>query len=137
MLRFVKKDDVHVEWDRIRIGLLAVQSNSVEDWLPEDVYMMLQGGACSLHIGENEAGEYMGFLILQVLPTFHAKRLHIWAAYSATKQSLMAVFWPQIQEIAKQVDVTKITFMSPREEWASAGKRLGFEPAQTQYQYKI
>lgn len=136
-LRIVKPEDISFEWDRVRAGLEAVRKTTSDDWLPEDIYMSIKLGNAALYIGEDEHGDYLGFLVMQVLPMFHGSKLHIWCAYSATKMPLMRSFFPQIQEIAKQVSAKKISFSSMREEWDKAAPRLGFKAGQTTYEFEV
>jgi hypothetical protein len=137
MLKPVSPQDLHFEWQRVREGLLVVQETTSDDWLPEDVYGMLMGGAAALFIGEDESGEYLGFLILQLQPMFHGKKLHVMCAYNASTRTLMHLVWPELQELARRHSAKKITFLSNREEWQAVAKRLGCSPAQTQYEYEI
>lgn len=135
MLRLINADDIGLEWDRVRAGLVEVKKETTDDWLPEDVYMSLKMGCSSLYIGENE-GEYVGFLVLRLISDFHHKRIEIWAAYSATTQPLMKLFWPQIQAIAKEVQASRISFLSARN-WDGGAKMLGFTPKQTVYEFNL
>lgn len=137
MLRAVEIKDICFEWDRVREGLVEVKKATTDDWLPEDVYMSLMSHGASLHIGENEQGDYVGFLVLQLVPTFHGKKLDIWAAYSATKKPLMRQFWPEIIALGQSAGANKITFRSKRDEWLIAAPKLGFVPGQTIYEHTL
>ena len=124
-------------WAAIRPGLEIVKKMTTDDWMPEDVYMMLKNGGATLYIGEGEAGDYLGFIVLRLIPTFHGSKIEIWCAYSATKKQLMSSYWPQIQEIAKQAGANKITFSSAREEWGVCAQRIGFEQKQVSYEFRL
>jgi hypothetical protein len=138
MLRYVEPKDISFEWDRVREGLLAIKPTTSDDWLPEDIYTAIKGGHCALHIGEDEEGNYLGFLVMQLIPSFHGQKLHIWCAYAATKKPLMRMFFPQIQDIARQAKATKISFSSMRDEWERVSKRLlGFKQGQTSYEFDL
>jgi hypothetical protein len=136
MLRWIEPKDIASEWERVRAGLVAVRKATTDDWLPEDVYMAVKQGHATLYIGES-AGEYLGFLVLRLAPTFHGARLDIWCAYSATPRPLMRRFFPEIQKIAKQAGAQAIGFSSAREEWQVAAKRLGFVPRQISYEFTL
>ena len=136
MLRQIDIAEVGREWDRVRTGLVEVKKMTTDDWLPEDVYMCLKTGAASLYIGEDETG-YLGFIVLRLVPTFQAKKVEIWAAYSATKRPLMRVYWPQIQELSKAAGASLISFSSARDEWQAGAKRLGFKPTQMTYEFTL
>lgn len=137
MLRAIQPKGIGSEWERVRAGLLIVKQATTDDWLPEDVYMLLKGGGATLFIGEDDAGEYLGFLVLRVVPTFHSSKLEVWAAYSATKTPLLARFWPAVQERAAAAGCTIISFASARDEWQAVGKRLGFTPKQVSYEFTL
>ncbi len=136
-MRYISPDDLIFEWERVRAGLLEVQKNSGDDWLPEDVYSTLKGGHSSLHIAEDKHGDYLGFVVLQLLPTFHGKRLHVWCAYSATNRPLLRILLAGLRDMAKNAGAYKITFSSAREEWFDACKRGGFEPTQTTFELRL
>lgn len=136
MLRQIDIAGIGREWDRVRAGLVEVKRMTTDDWLPEDVYMCLKTGAASLYVGEQD-GEYLGFVVLRLVSTYHAKKVEIWAAYSATKRPLMRLLWPQIQEISRDAGASLISFTSARDEWQAGAKRLGFKPQQTIYEFNL
>lgn len=137
MLRPIEIRDIGGEWDRVRAGLAEVKAATTDDWLPEDVYMTLKQGGATLYVGEDESGDYLGFVVMRLLPTFHGSKVEIWCAHSATKAPLMRTFWPQIQAIAAKTGASRISFSSAREEWAAAAKRLGFAPKQVNYEFTL
>jgi hypothetical protein len=136
MLRIIKPEHICGEWDRVRAGLVLLKERSVEDWLPEDVYMAIKAQNAALYVAE-DAGGYRGFLILQILPMFHSQRLHVWCAYSATDTPMLRLFLGALKDIATQHGIKKITFNSPRDEWEVVVKRGGFKATYTTYQLEI
>jgi hypothetical protein len=137
MLRLIDPKDLSFEWERVRAGLAEVKKHTSDDWLPEDVYMSVRQGHAALYVGEDDHGDYLGFLVMRLTNGFHSSSLEIWCAYAATKRPLMARFFPEIQKIAKQAGAGRITFLSAREEWLVAGRRLGFKPVQMKYECNI
>lgn len=137
MLRLIEPKDVAFEWERVRAGLLEVKKATPEDWIPEDAYLMIANGNASLWIAEGEQGEYLGFVILRHVPTFHDSKLFIWCAYSATKVPLMRRCMPKLVEIAKSLKASKIGFSSARDEWHAAAERIGFKAVQVSYEMDI
>lgn len=137
MLRLIDAKNLAPEWERVRAGLLEVKKATTDDWLPEDVYMALRTGAASLYIGVGQDGEYLGFIVLRLIQTFHGSKVEIWAAYSATSAPAMRTFLPHIKAVARNAGAGLITFLSAREEWAAAGRRLGFKPAQVTYELSL
>lgn len=137
MLRLIDAKGLAPEWDRVRAGLLEVKKATSDDWLPEDVYMALRTGAASLYIGVGPAGEYLGFIVLRLVQTFHGSKVEIWAAHSATTAPAMRTFWPHIKAVARNAGAGLISFSSAREEWAAGARRLGFKPAQVNYEFSL
>lgn len=137
MLRVIEPKHLAVEWERVRAGLVEVKKATTDDWLPEDVYMALRQGQASLYIGTGAGGEYLGFVVLRLVPTFHGSKVEIWCAHAATKAPLMRTFLPHIQAVARNVGADRISFSSAREEWAAAARRLGFSPKQVSYELTL
>jgi hypothetical protein len=137
MLRIIQPSEISFEWERVREGLIKLKPTTADDWMPEDIYMSIRQGQAALYVGEDEQGEYQGFLIMQVIPMFHGAKLHVWCAYSAAKQPLMRTYFSQLQDIARQVKAKKITFSSNREEWEIVSRRIGFRPAQMTYEFDL
>lgn len=137
MLTAIAPKDIGQVWEKVRAGLVEVQAATTSDWLPEDVYMSLKQANSVLFIGQDDAGEYQGFLVLRVVHTFHSTNLEIWCAHSASSTPLMRLYFPQIQDIARGAAADKITFLSTRPEWEAVGKRMGFTPGQTIYEFTL
>jgi len=137
MLRVIEPQHLAAEWDRVRAGLVEVKKATNDDWLPEDVYMSLRQGQSALYIGTGAVGEYLGFLVLRLVPTFHSAELEIWCAYAATKTPLMRRFLPHIKAVAKKAGATGITFASARDEWAAGARLLGAVPTMTTYKLPL
>lgn len=129
-MQLVQPDDLFRVWERVRVGLLEVLKHSAEDWLPEDVYMAIKSSNAALYMADR------GFLILQLIPMYHGKRLHVWCAFNDGRPALR-VFLNAVKGIAKEAGAKKITFSSPRDEWLSVGKRGGFRPAQTIFELEL
>lgn len=136
-LRPIEPRDISFEWDRVRAGLLIVKRATSDDWLPEDVYMAIKTGDAALFIGEDEHGDYLGFVVLKLVNTFHSKRLDIWAAYCSGKQPAIRLYLPKIKELAQRAGASGIGFSSARPEWLKAAPRFGFKPVQTTYELSI
>lgn len=136
-LRPVPPNEIGYEWELVRAGLLEVKKATSDDWLPEDVYMAIKTGAAALFIGEDQHGDYLGFLVLKLVPTYHGKRMDIWAAYCSGKQSAMRIYLPKIKELAQKAGAGSIGFTSARPEWAKAAPRIGFKSVQVTYEMQL
>ena len=126
MLRIVPPAEVKDYWPKIRPELEKMQGT--DGWIPEDVYMFLVGNHATLYVNDVE---WQGFVILQLLPNYSEKRLHMWIA--AGWGDMMA-YRDEVIEIAKQAGAKRITFESPRKGWEKAGPKYGFEPKRTIYE---
>jgi hypothetical protein len=137
MLRAIEPKHLGAEWERVRAGLVEVKKATTDDWLPEDVYMALRQGQAVLYIGSGDGSEYLGFVVLRKVTTFHGARIEVWCAYSATSVPLMRRFWPHIKAVARNAGADAIGFSSARDEWAAAARRLGFVPQQVTYEFNL
>ena len=137
MLRAIEPKDLSFEWDRVRAGLVEVKKATTDDWLPEDVYMAIRQGQAQLFMCEDEHGDYLGFVVLRLVHTFHGAEMLVWCAYAATPRPLLREFLPQIKELAGRAGAQRVSFSSARPEWATAARRLGFTPQQVTYALTI
>ena len=137
MLRVIEPQYLAAEWDRVRAGLVEVKKATTDDWLPEDVYMALRQAHASLYIGTGANGEYLGFVVMRLVPTFHGSRADVWCAHSATSRPALRAFLPHIKAIARNSGASRIGFSSARPEWAAAARRLGFTPKQASYELTL
>lgn len=137
MLRAIEPKHLAAEWERVRAGLLEVKKATNDDWLPEDVYMALRQGNATLYLGIGDADEYLGFVVLRLVPTYHSQKVEIWCAYSATSTPAMRRFFPHIKAVARNVGATLISFASARDEWEAGAARLGFKRSQVSYQFTL
>jgi hypothetical protein len=136
-MRYISPEALIFDWPTVKPGLEKVKEYTSEDWLVEDVYMSLKTNNSALYVEEDEHGDYLGFFIAQILPTYHGKRLHVWCAYAVDGKPMMRVFLRDLKDLAAQTGVKKITFTSPRDEWLIVAKRGGFKPAQITYELPV
>lgn len=134
-LQWIEPARLHEVWEEVRTGLLEVQKAG-DDWLAEDVYKSIKDGLSQLHMGYLE-GDYKGFIVTQQIPGYKGLKLHIWAVYSngSSKENLMELALPQVEEWAENIRATKITFSSNRRGWEK--NRLGFKPTVTIYEKEV
>jgi hypothetical protein len=135
-LTAISPADLGKQWERVRAGLLAVMKATTDDWLPEDVYHACKTGQAVLFVGHDGA-EWLGFVVLKLVPTFHGTRMDIWCAYSSGKMPAMRLYLPKIKELAKSAGAASIGFTSARPEWTRAAQRLGFRPMQIAYELTL
>ncbi len=102
-----------------------------DGWIPEDIYCFLLSGQASLYISEEG---WKGFAILQLLPNYAHKRLHVWVVQTTDDP---AIYMAEIEKIARDSGAVKITFDSPRRGWTKRAERLGFNPTSTRYEKEL
>lgn len=103
-------------WPQIRAGLELMPA---DDWIPEDVYSEVRSGAAVMHV-VTEQDEFLGFIAFQARETEFSRLpvLHVWLAYNAAGIDVIEAGSDLIQQTAKRLNASKITFASPRKGWA-------------------
>ena len=122
-LEYIAPERLREVWPKIRIGLEKMRGN--EGWLIEDVYHALMLNQATLHLVIVD--DYCGFVILQPQEGYK-KRLHIWLLYNESKHDVMAIFKPTLEEFARNINATALSFSSPRKGWQKVAGRYGFSP---------
>jgi len=138
-LRYVNPVELHDYWDLIHPGLEVVRRKAPNGWRCEDVYSSIRTNQhTTLHIAEDEAGEYLGFVVLCLSQTWEGFEMNVWIAYSAIrgKQPILD-FQGQITAIAKRAGARRIRFDSPRKGWEKQSEVMGFKPLSTIYTMEI
>lgn len=127
----VRPEDLQGCWESVREGLLIVQKNASDGWIPEDVYNAIKIGTSVLYLGYADQ-EYVGFVVFTPLQGYDCKKLHIWLAYNHGPRNILELAAPQAEQMARNIGAKKITFASPRN-W---GRRLPDYKAVTTYYEK-
>ena len=119
-------------WPRIRPALeRIVERHGSDGWLPEDVYAIVCAGNATLYVND---GEWLGFCVLQVVPHYTQKRLHVWVLHL---ESDPEPFMGRLTDLARSCGAVKITFSTARKGWARRAARLGFKPAMQNYELEV
>lgn len=133
-LSYVAPNDLQSVWHLVSKGLHKVKEFCTESWIPEDVYHALKTGASTLHLAYRES-DYVGFVVLSVLPDYDGKRVHIWCAYGEGG-GCSDTFMPQVVDMAKNIGAKRVTFWSPRE-WDHKLGKMGFAATQTEWKKEL
>jgi hypothetical protein len=128
-LRAVTVGELPEIWGKVRPELERIARHS-DGWLPEDVYVLLVTGHASLYVND---GEWRGFCVLQVLPNYTGKRLHIWIAHGWDVEEHAE----EVIDLAKQAGCRKVTFESPRRGWWKRAEHFGFKETRCVYERNI
>jgi hypothetical protein len=123
--------EIKTHWPRIKSALEKLCKIRTDGWIPEDVYAFLIGGHATLYVNE---GEWRGFVILQLLPNYSGKRLHIWIAHGVGE---VVSYMEEIRQIAKHAGADRITFESSRKGWEKRASRFGFKSVRTIYEVML
>ncbi len=129
ILHYIPKDQLRQHWEYIRHGLEIVRSKGHTDYIAEDVYCdcFEQRSMLFMGIVDNKP---VGFVVLQPI----GNRLHVWAAWSLLNDdALFMQAFQEIQAIAKQGGMTKVTFNSERRGWERKARQMGFKPQTWEY----
>ena len=128
-MRKVAPEQLHEVWSAVREGLEEVAKNANDGWIPEDVYLSLKTGGSLLYVWDDKS-----FVVLNVMQSYAGQReAHIWAAYGVGNVGSM--YSPFVDDVAKDLGCSAITFLSPRKGWAK--NRLGYEEVHTLYRKKL
>lgn len=129
-MRAVPVGEIKEHWQRIKYAVQDLTKYGTDGWIAEDVYAFLIGGHAVLYVADGVDG----FAILQLLPNYTEKRLHIWIV---SLKDDPALFIEEIVDLGKQQGVKRITFESPRKGWGKRAGRLGFKAMRTVYERKL
>lgn len=118
-LKYVNPNELKQVWQQIKPSLTDM-ANQANEWIIEDAYCDLKEGRAHLYLAIKD-NYFVGYVILQVFNT----TLHIWAAYgnNVLEDGLSA-----IKDIAKQHNISHITFSAIRKGWLKVAPKLGFVP---------
>ena len=131
-MRPVAIQELSTIWPKIRPALGKIIARHGSDgWLPEDVYAIVCAGNATLYVND---GEWLGFCVLQVIPHYTQKRLHVWVLHLSSDP---APFMERLRTLAQQCGATKITFSTARKGWERRAARLGFRPAMQNYEQEV
>src|SRR5574341_1199872 len=127
----IGQERLHAVWPTILPGLAKIHRRASDHWIPEDVYAALRTGHSTLHLAEID-GQYLGFVVLTPSSVWDGLKLHIWCAYGEIDQDVVALFLPQLEQMARSIGARRITFWSSRR-WDRRIKPYGFALAQAEY----
>lgn len=130
-LRHVPGEYIRSVWGEIRWCLEEVLSAcpDADSWIPEDVYHEVKAGTATLHVNVGE--KIFGCLVTQIVKDSYTGEpsLHVWIAYSGLLGAI-AYLLPEIERMARNLGVKKITCASPFEAFEAVGfkkKLMKFE----------
>lgn len=130
-MRPVALHEIPKLWPLIRPALDKLALHGSDGWLPEDVYAIVCAGNATLYVND---GDWLGFCVLQVMPHYTTKKLHVWLLYLASDP---APFMDRLRAVARSCGATKITFATARKGWQRRAARLGFRPAMMNYEQEV
>lgn len=139
-LHYVQPIELHDYWDLVAPGIETVKRRTREGWLREDVYTALKSNSqnVTMHICQDEAGEYLGFVVLVLQNGWDGFEMNVWLAYSAIKEVQPLEQWfDQIKAIAKRAGAKRVRFESPRQGWEKKARDIGAKPHSTIYKAEV
>lgn len=136
-LRPIEPAQIHAYWKLVRPGIdKIIDATHDHDWLPEDVYHSIRGGASILYCGFVD-GVYVGFLVVTPMHDWYGMRLHIWLLFHTGGGDMLETFGEAFESIVKQTGAVRITFHSPRAGWAKRVAPAGFTAVSTIYERRV
>jgi hypothetical protein len=119
-------------WKDIRPHLeKIIERGGSDGWISEDVYAIICAGNATLYVND---GEWLGFCVVQLLPHYTTKKLHVWILHL---ESDPEPFMGRLKDLARQHGATRITFSTARKGWEKRAERLGFTPVMTLYTQEV
>jgi len=106
------------DWPYVRDGLQKIAAKTSDDWLPEDIYTDLRASPQTTGLYMLEyAGERIGFVVLQLIPQYHAgPRLFVRAIWTepGRAKAHRADIYDDLNEFARERGCVAIRMLSPR-----------------------
>ncbi|MEX3840292.1 hypothetical protein [Paraburkholderia sp. BR10882] len=156
----LEASELHTYWHLVRPGLeyMVSEGRNPDGWLPEDIYMALKTSSATLFftsiMREPEKGlkyatreaaiaDSSGFVVLQKTKDYKQSALHIWIAVSndttnkSNAGSIMRVFNDELNEVAKNIGCTAITFSSNQDWWDGIAPRFDFSKLETKWRKEV
>lgn len=130
----VAPNQIGAVWPRLRAPMAEIESP--DGWIAEDVYFTLRNGGATLYLVLID-GEEVGFVVLRSISDFDGQRLHIWLLHARSDVDVMAEFSDELDNIARSINASHITFGTTRRGWAKVAPRYHFEVRETVFQRKI
>jgi hypothetical protein len=132
MIHAVPITELASAWGRVREPLARLARKAATDgWIPEDVYTLCACNQATLYVND---GPWCGFAVLQLLPRYTQKRLHVWILHCEQKPE---PFMQDLRELARSLGASVITFQSPRRGWNRRAEALGFKAVSTNYEQEV
>lgn len=102
--------DIRLVWVQVKPAIERLIQQWQFDFKPEDIYSQCMMGRAFCYTCQD------GFLIVKPQENQFtlAKELYVWICYSVAEDGLVE-YYPDINELAKDIHATSIIFESPRE----------------------
>jgi len=123
---------VRAKWGWISSGLSRVIDRAGSDFVPEDVYHEVMSGRSTVMVQHNEAGDEVGFVVVNRVQYPHKAVLFVWAMYGEFEEQEELTL-AQLDELARSIGASEVECRSRRKGWA----RKGFEACEIIYRRKV
>lgn len=134
LLKPIAPEQLGAVWPRLRAPMAKIESP--DGWMQEDVYLTLKTGGATLYLVIVDDKE-VGFLVLRNIRDFDGPRLHIWLLSADSDVDVMAEFSNELDDIARSINATTVTFGTTRRGWAKVAPRYQFSVRETLYSRKV
>lgn len=129
-LEAISPKNLGAVWPSIRDEVSSIES---PDCIPEDVYSECKLNHASLfllHVND----ERIGWMVLKVIGGVD---LHIWMLHAKNGYDVMSVFRQDLMDMAKQANVSNLTFGTKRRGWDKVAPKHGFSVRSTIFECPV
>lgn len=133
---FVKPEDLHSEWEFIKLGIDGILNKIHDRWLPEDIYWLIKQNSIWAYVVA-EGNERLGLVLLQPSTAWDGKELYLFGGFNIGKKDVIEFAMPEILKIAKNISAKRIKFQSPRKGFEKYAANIGFEFSHVMYEREL
>lgn len=126
----IQPNDLALVWPEIRAEVSTIEAP--DGLIPEDVYMACKTNNAVLFMLVID-GKRVGWMVVRQF----GSDLHIWQLRADNGYEVMKTFRPQLMEIARNANCTKLTYGSTREAWNKVSKQHGFKIRMVVYECPV
>jgi hypothetical protein len=127
-MEIVPPEHLRDVWELVRPGLLRASAHAKILWIPEEVFAACLTKQMFMYVWFVD-GQYAAVAVLQKRMVLGRQTLQVFAGYAEPAYySEVPTMNQQVDELARGIGASKITFQSPRKGWGRRAAQLGFSP---------
>lgn len=126
----IAPNDLPKYWPEIREEVATIETP--DGLIPEDVYSACRQGQATLFFLQID-GKRIGWMVVRGIGT----DLHIWQVKAQIGYDVLRVFRPELMQLARNANATKLTYGSTRQGWNKIAAQHGFKVRMVVYESLI